>query len=157
MIGTDSYLELLGQSLTALMRAPGRIRQSIAESSFDAWIKYYRPDENAPNAIVSYYTKGALVALALDLTLRRDSRVTLDDVMRALWLRHGQPGIGVPEGGVEAMASELSQLDLAPFFHDFVYGTEELPLADLLRTVGIRSADPTIAGRQGQGWQAGTE
>jgi predicted metalloprotease with PDZ domain len=138
VIGTEAYLELLGQNLTALMRSPGRTRQSIAESSFDAWIKYYRPDENAPNAIVSYYTKGALVALALDLTLRRDSRITLDDVMRALWLRYGQPAIGVPEGGVEAVASELSQLDLAPFFRNFVYGTEELPLADLLRTVGVR-------------------
>ncbi len=67
LIGTDSYLELLGQNLTALMRTPGRTRQSIADSSFDAWIKYYRRDENAPNAIVSYYIKGALVALALDL------------------------------------------------------------------------------------------
>ncbi len=138
LIGSDSYLELLGQNLTVLMRTPGRTRQSIAESSFDAWIKYYRRDENAPNAIVSYYTKGALVALALDLTLRRDSRITLDDLMRALWLRYGQPGIGVPEGGVETLASELSGIDLAPFFRDFVYGTEELRLGELLHTVGIR-------------------
>ena len=97
--------------------------------------------------------------MALDLTLRRDSRVTLDDVMRALWQRHGQPGIGVPEGGVEAMASELSGLDLAPFFHDFVYGTDELPLADLLRTVGASERLQTrrSQGRKGQGRQAGAE
>jgi predicted metalloprotease with PDZ domain len=137
LISTDSYLELLGQNLTALLRTPGRNRQSVAESSFDAWIKYYRQDENSPNAIVSYYVKGAFVGLALDLTLRRDSRITLDDVMRALWQRYGRQGIGVPEGGVESVAGELSGLDLAPFFRDFVHGTVELPLATLLRTVGV--------------------
>src|SRR5450631_1237072 len=137
LISVDDYLELLGQNMTGLMRTPGRNLQSLAESSFDAWIKYYRQDENSPNAIVSYYTKGALVGLALDLTLRRDSRITLDDVMRALWQRYGQPGIGVPEGGVEAIASELSGLDLAPFFRDFVHGTAELPLAQLLQSIGI--------------------
>jgi predicted metalloprotease with PDZ domain len=137
VISVDDYLELLGQNMTTLLRTPGRTRQSLAESSFDAWIKYYRQDENSPNALVSYYIKGALVGLLLDLKLRRDSHVTLDDVMRALWRRHGQQGIGVPEDGVEAMASELSGLDLAPFFGDFVYGTAELPLAESLRTVGI--------------------
>jgi predicted metalloprotease with PDZ domain len=137
LISVDDYLELLGQNMTGLMRTPGRNLQSLAESSFDAWIKYYRQDENSPNAIVSYYTKGALVGLALDLTLRRDGRITLDEVMRALWQRYGQKAIGVPEGGVEAIASELSGLDLAPFFRGFVYGTAELPLAELLRIVGI--------------------
>ncbi len=137
LITIDDYLELLGQNITALLRTPGRAKQSIAESSFDAWIKYYRQDENSPNAIVSYYIKGALVGLALDLRLRRDSSITLDDVMRALWQRYGLQGIGVPERGVEAVASELSNLDLAAFFRDFVHGTTELPLADLLRSVGI--------------------
>jgi predicted metalloprotease with PDZ domain len=136
-IGITSYLELLGRNITAHLRAPGRAKQSIAEASFDAWIKYYRHDENAPNAIVSYYVKGALVALLLDLTLRRSSSVTLDDVMRALWQRYGQTGAGVPEGGVEAIASELSGRDLAAFFHDYVHGMVELPLAELLGTVGV--------------------
>jgi predicted metalloprotease with PDZ domain len=137
LIQVDNYLELLGQNITTLMHTPGRTRQSIAESSFDAWIKYYRQDENSPNAIVSYYNKGALVALALDLKMRRESRATLDDVMRALWQRYGQSAIGVPEGGVEAIASELSGLDLGAFFRDFVYGTVELPLAQLLQSVGV--------------------
>ena len=61
--------------------------QSVAQASFDAWVKYYRQDENTPNATVSYYTKGALVALCLDLTLRHEGKTTLDAVMRALWLR----------------------------------------------------------------------
>ncbi len=62
-----SYLEAVARTITQLLRTPGRRRQSVAESSFDAWIKYYRQDENSPNAIVSYYGKGALVALCLDL------------------------------------------------------------------------------------------
>ena len=56
-----------------MLRAPGRAVQSLADSSFDAWIKYYRQDENSPNAIVSYYVKGSLVALLLDLVLRTES------------------------------------------------------------------------------------
>lgn len=102
------YLELLGRDITTILRTPGRLRQSVADSSFDAWIKFYRQDENSPNAIVSYYAKGALVALALDLTLRRTGRGSLDDVMRTLWARHGQTGLGVPEGGVEAVAAEIA-------------------------------------------------
>ena len=128
----------LGRNVTAVLRTPGRTRQSVADSSFDAWIKYYRPDENSPNAVVSYYVKGALVGLALDLTLRRDSGITLDDVMRELWRRYGALGIGVPEGGVEEIASELSGRDLAPFFARYVHGTMELPLAELLAVVGIK-------------------
>ncbi len=138
VISVDEYLELLGRNVTVVLRTPGRARQSVADSSFDAWIKYYRPDENSPNAVVSYYVKGALVGLALDLTLRRDCGITLDDVMRELWRRYGALGIGVPEGGVEAVASELSGRDLAPFFARYVHGTLELPLAELLAVVGIK-------------------
>jgi predicted metalloprotease with PDZ domain len=137
VIGVADYLELIGRQISALLRAPGRERQSVAESSFDAWIKYYRQDDNAPNAIVSYYVKGALIALALDLELRLRSAITLDEVMRALWQRHGQTGIGVPEDGVQTLASELSGLDLHAFFRDYVHGTVELPLASLLREFGV--------------------
>ncbi len=91
VIDAGSYLELLGQTITGVLRTPGRHVQSVADSSFDAWIKFYRRDENAPNAVVSYYAKGALVALALDLTLR-DAGASLDDLMRLLWQRHGAGG-----------------------------------------------------------------
>ena len=137
VIGVSDYLEILGRDITRLLRAPGRSRQSVAESSFDAWIKYYRQDENTPNVVVSYYVKGALIALALDLTLRRAGVTTLDDVMRALWQRHGGPGVGVPEGGVETIASELAGIDLTEFFDQYVRGTAELPLAVLLAPFGI--------------------
>ncbi len=136
VIEPTSYLELVGQALTAVARDPGRHVQSVADASFDAWIKYYRRDENSPNAGVSYYVKGSLIALALDLTLRVRG-TSLDDVMRTLWQRHGQTGTGVPEGGFESLAMELAGADLATFFARYVRGTEDPPLATLLEDVGV--------------------
>ena len=157
VIGVDDYLELLGRQVSALLRTPGRERQSVAESSFDAWIKYYRQDENAPNAIVSYYVKGALIALALDLELRLHGSVTLDDVMRALWRRHGQTGAGLPEGGFEAIAAEVSGLDLGDFFRDYVNGTVELPLPSLLSEFGIGWNLRPAGGAKDKGGTSGKE
>jgi predicted metalloprotease with PDZ domain len=139
LIGPESYLELLGRSITALLRTPGRARQSVAEASFDAWIKYYRPDENSPNAGVSYYVKGSLIALALDLTLRSRTRGrrSLDDVMRALWQRHGATGVGVAEDGIERLAEEVSGVPLRRFFDAALRSTAELPLKALLRRFGV--------------------
>jgi predicted metalloprotease with PDZ domain len=139
LITPESYLELVGQNITRVLRGPGRHKQSVAESSFDAWTKYYRQDENSPNAIVSYYAKGAMVALALDLELRRrsDGHCSLDDVMRLLWQRYGKTGAGVAEDGVLAAAQEILGSSLAGFFSSAVDGTEDLPLASLLAEFGV--------------------
>ena len=137
-ITTKSYLELLGQTMTRVHRRHARRVQSVADSSFDAWTKFYRQDENAPNAVVSYYAKGALVALALDLQLRRHSgdAIGLDTVMGELWKRYGD-GSGVPEDGLERLVEELCGSPMTSFFDAYVRGTEELPLAELLSHVGI--------------------
>ena len=142
LITSESYLELLGRTITRLLRGAGRFKQTVEESSFDAWIKFYKPDENTPNAVVSYYTKGALVALALDLTIRRGAGggASLDDVMRALWDRYGKTGVGVPEDGVERVAQEVSGLDLRPWFDRALRGTEDLDLESLLADVGVAVA-----------------
>ena len=139
LIGVDSYLELVGQTITRVMRSGGRRRQSVAESSFDAWTKFYKQDANAANAIISYYAKGALVALSLDLKLRSetDGAVSLDDVMKAAWQRWGETGEGLPEDGFERLCAEVSGLDLEDFFNAAVRGTGELPLEALLKTQGI--------------------
>jgi predicted metalloprotease with PDZ domain len=138
-IDARGYLELLAETMTKVLRNPGRRHQSVAESSFDAWTKFYKQDENAPNAIVSYYGKGALTALALDLTLRTESdgQHSLDDLMRALWARYGRGGVGVPERGIEALAAELSGLDLEGFFAQALDGTTDLDLPALLAKVGV--------------------
>jgi predicted metalloprotease with PDZ domain len=155
LISVEAYLGLLGQDITKVLRGAGRRKQSLADSSFDAWIKFYRQDENAPNAIVSYYVKGALVALLLDLKLRRESAATLDDVMRALWQRHGQTGIGVAEDGVQRIAAELSGLDLAEFFARCVEGTDELPLADALAAAGVELHLRPAEGNKDAGGKSG--
>ena len=136
------WQELTAKTLSAVEKCPGRQRQTLAESSFDAWSKFYRPDENTPNAVVSYYAKGALVALALDLTLRDQTagRVSLDTVMLALWQRHGQTGVGIGEQSVQQIAEELSGLKLNKFFASAVDGTDDLPLKRLLARFGITLA-----------------
>jgi predicted metalloprotease with PDZ domain len=122
-----------------VLRGAGRTRQSIAASSFDAWTKFYKQDENAPNAIVSYYAKGALVAFGLDITLRlaSDGSCSLDDLMRRLWQRFGKPDVGVPERGIEREVAELLGSPLDDFFAAYVRGTDELPLDDWFAALGI--------------------
>ena len=134
------FLDRLGDSIARLEALPGRLHQSLEDSSFDAWIKYYRPDESSANTSISYYTKGALVALALDLTIRRDtdSKYSLDSVMRACWKHFGETGEGMPERGLESIAQAFTGLDLEEFFERYVRGTGELPLQRLLQDFGIR-------------------
>ncbi|ATE59949.1 M61 family metallopeptidase [Thauera sinica] len=147
VIALEDYLGLLGKTISNVLRTPGRLKQSVAESSFDAWIKYYRQDENSPNAIVSYYAKGALIALALDLQLRAatSGRASLDDVMRLLWQRHGQTGAGVEEDGIFAAVAEIAASRgsealggrLSRWLRLAVEGTDDLPLPRLLKSFGI--------------------
>ena len=139
LIDQSEYLELVGKTITRVIRGDGRRRQSVAESSFDAWTKFYKQDANAGNSIVSYYAKGALIAVALDLKLRSetDGHVSLDDVMRACWARWGELGEGMSERGFEQVAAEVSGLDLGDFFDASVRGTGELPLEQLLKEHGV--------------------
>jgi len=139
VIDADSYLELLAQTITRLLRTPGRRLQSVADSSFHAWTRFYQQDENAPNAIVSYYTKGALVALGLDveLRLRSGDRLCLDDLMRRLWERYGRVDRALPEEGMRAEAEALLGSELGDFFEMAVEGTGELPLERWLAELGV--------------------
>ncbi|KAG0164871.1 hypothetical protein DFQ28_005543 [Apophysomyces sp. BC1034] len=150
LISQDDYFSLLGKTIGSVLRGRGRLRQTVAESSFDAWIKYYRQDENASNAIVSYYTKGSLVALALDLSIRAQTRhrKSLDDVMRVLWQRYGRDfyagrSTGIEAADVEALFAEASGADLKKLFRDGVNGTRDLPLDALLTPFGIELAADT--------------
>ena len=137
LIPVESYLELVGQIATRVLRGSGRLKQTLEESSFDAWTKFYKQDANAGNAIVSYYAKGALVALALDLKIRSESGSSLDEVMRECWRRFGETGDGMPERGLETVCAEVTGLDLGDFFDACIRGTGELPLPRLLAKFGI--------------------
>ena len=144
LITLQEYLDTLARTIRNVLRGSGRLKQSVAESSFDAWVKFYRQDENAPNAIVSYYAKGALVALCLDLLLRQGTRgaKSLDDVMRLLWRDYGARNLGVPEDGIEqavyATGGAALKPRLAAFFRAAVQGTRDLPLAVLLGAAGFK-------------------
>lgn len=152
LIDAPRYLGLLGKTLSQVLATPGRKVQSLAQASFDAWTKYYRPDENTANATVSYYTKGALVALALDLSLRATPRADLDTLMRRLWAL-GPDGQGGPigEDDIVREASALAGRSLAGEIQAWVHGTEDLPLPRLLSEHGISWTDetPTLAQRLG--------
>jgi predicted metalloprotease with PDZ domain len=139
LLSADDYFDILGRSITSLLRNPGRSKQTVSEASWDAWIKYYRPDENSPNSQVSYYLKGSLIGLCLDLTIRgrTQGRKSLDDVMRALWVRYGQTGIGIAEDELERIVAEVSGLRLHRFFDRVLRSTQELPLSEALRAVGL--------------------
>ena len=149
LIDDATYLKLLAKATNQVLQTPGRSVQTVAQASFDAWVKYYRQDENTPNATVSYYTKGSLVALCLDLTLRREGKTTLDDVMRALWKRcAGGPMTEADlrtELAVQAGRSFDNELD------QWVHSTAELPLAELLAAHGValKPEQPQLAQRLG--------
>ena len=142
LLDNAGYLKLLNKTINQVMQTPGRLVQSVAEASFDAWVKYYRQDENTPNATVSYYTKGSLVALCFDLTLRTEAREhrrakagTLDDVMRALWLRCKAGPMREAD-----FAEELAAAGHRPYAAElarWVHGRDELPLKALLQHHGV--------------------
>jgi predicted metalloprotease with PDZ domain len=139
LIDDAKYLQLLNKTINQVLQTPGRHVHSVAQSSFEAWTKYYRPDANSPNLTVSYYTKGALVAVCLDLSLRlhgvKNHSLCLDDVMRALWTRcHGGP---MTEADVLAVLKDLTGRSWAREFKAWVHGTGDLPLQPLLAAHGV--------------------
>ena len=135
LIDDATYLKLLTKTVNQVLQTPGREMQSVAQASFDAWVKYYRQDENTANATVSYYTKGALVALCFDLTLRLEGHANLDQVMRALWLRCKAGPMA--EADFAAVLKELGGRAFHRELAAWVHGTRELPLKELLEQHGI--------------------
>ena len=105
--------------------------------------------------MVSYYAKGALVGLGARPTLLRRESASLDDVMRALWQRYGRTGIGVPEGGIARLASEIAGRDLGDFFARHVDGLEDPPLADLFASFGVTMLLRAAEGPRDRGGTAG--
>ena len=137
LIDSALYLKLITRTINQVLQTPGRHVQSVAESSFDAWVKYYRQDENTANHTVSYYTKGSLVALCLDLALRSGSGSSLDDVMRGLWRK--SEGGPISEADVLAVVTELGNADIAQQLQSWVHSTNDLPLRELLAQHGINT------------------
>lgn len=135
LIDDATYLKLLSKTINMVAQTPGRQVQTVAQASFDAWVKYYRQDENTPNATVNYYTKGALIALCLDLSLRAEKH-SLDEVMQGLWKRcKAGP---MREQDVLDELQALTGRSWRKELQAWVHSTAELPLARLLEAQGIR-------------------
>jgi len=134
LINDATYLKLLGKTIAQVQQTPGRHVQSVAQASLDAWVKYYRQDENTVNATVSYYTKGSLVALCLDLKLRQEHH-SLDAVMRGLWKRC--PAGPMREQDLLDELQALTGRNWQTEIHDWVHSTHDLPLRELLSGQGV--------------------
>ena len=135
-----AYLAALSQEITRYLTTPGRLVQPLSESSFDAWIKLYRPDANSANSQMSYYLKGEMVTLLLDLAIRirhRNQR-SFDDVMRSMWQEFGKDEIGFTPEQVKKVIEEIAGFDLTDFFDRYVDGIEELPFDEYLAGFGLR-------------------
>ena len=153
LIDAASYLELLAQTMTRVQRGLGRSRQSVAESSFNTWTKFYQQDENAANAIVSYYAKGSLIAACIDLKMRLLSggETSLDDLMRRLWSDYLQSGEGIAQDRIRQLAAELCGEQLGAFIDELVHGTDDPPLPQLLTEAGIEVTRRAPANAQDKG------
>ncbi|MGE0489969.1 MAG: M61 family metallopeptidase [Vulcanimicrobiota bacterium] len=136
------YLKALSKSVERLQTTPGRKVRSLAEASFDAWIKLYAPDENTNNTNISYYTKGALVSWLLDIEIRQATggQKTLDDLLRLAYQRFAKDGF--EEQAFRQLASEVAGKDLSGFFSRNVDSTQELDYAPALTYFGLRFKPP---------------
>jgi predicted metalloprotease with PDZ domain len=149
LIDDTTYFKLINKAINMVLQAPGRQVQSVAQASFDAWVKYYRQDENTPNATISYYTKGALVAMCLDLSMRSEGNANLDQVMRGLWQRcQGGP---LTEADLLAELQEQTGRSWQKEIRAWVHSTQELPLKTLLSSHGVlvHEDPPQMAQRLG--------
>lgn len=135
----DDYLKKLSKQIESLQTTPGRLVQPLEESSFDAWIKYYRRDENSINSGISYYTKGSVVAFLLDARIRSATggRRSLDDVLRLAWQRYAGER-GFQPGELRAVVKEVAGTDLEPWMAHALESTEELDYSEALAWYGLR-------------------
>jgi predicted metalloprotease with PDZ domain len=135
----DEFLEGLSSEIESLQTTPGRLVQSAELASLDAWIRFYRPDENTSNSSVNYYTKGALIAFLLDAKIRKatSGNRSLDDVMRAAYERYSGKTGYTPEQ-FRAVAEQVAGIDLQTFWRQAVESTAELDYSEALETFGLR-------------------
>ncbi len=139
VINVENYLDMLAKNITRYLRAGGRKKQTVTDSSFDAWTKFYKQDENSVNSIVSYYVKGGLVALCLDFKIREqtEGKNDLDDLLRQIWQSYGKIQKGVDEKDIQIMTETLVGENMDSFFNHLLYSTDELDLTSVFKKLNI--------------------
>jgi predicted metalloprotease with PDZ domain len=140
IISPVQYVQVLNEAITRLMRNPGRLKQSASGSSFEAWNKFYKQDAGSVNHIVSYYNKGAIIALCLDITLRQQSnnKVSLDNVMKCLWEQYGKTQLGTADDVILTLCKTEFDIDLNSFLYLATQTPIDLPLPTLLHSIGLQ-------------------
>ena len=135
----DAYLALLGRAIESQRNRPGSRVQSLAESSFDAWVKFNHPTPDDVNSTISFYEAGAMASLLLDMELRTrtDNRVSLDDAMRKLYVRFPLSGSGYTMEDLVGILDRMSESSFRTFFESFITGAGVYPFEDALRVVGL--------------------
>jgi predicted metalloprotease with PDZ domain len=135
-----SYLNHLSREVVRYQNTPGKAVQPLSESSFDTWIKLYRPDANSPNSQISYYLKGEMVSLLLDLLIRarHDNMRSLDDVMRVMWQEFGEAEIGYTPKQLQTVIESVAGVDLTDFFDQYIDGLVDLPFNQYLEPFGLQ-------------------
>jgi predicted metalloprotease with PDZ domain len=144
----QEFLTELSKEITRFLTTPGRLVQPLSESSFDAWIKLYRPDANSSNSQISYYLKGEMVTLLLDLLIRdrTQGHKSFDDVLIAMWEQFGKSEIGFTETQLKNIIESVANQDLTEFYDRYIHGVEELPFNDYFTPFGLelKPADAAI-------------
>jgi predicted metalloprotease with PDZ domain len=151
----EELLDAISNQIEDLQATPGRLVQSVEQASFDAWIKYYRPDENSANVSISYYTKGVVLGFLLDAKIRAATTgaKSLDDVMRTAFERFsGARGFTPDE--FRSVAEQVGGVSLASFWETAVEGKAELDYTEALQTFGLRfrSVEAPGSDRLGRAW-----
>ncbi|MGB3726895.1 MAG: PDZ domain-containing protein, partial [Glaciecola sp.] len=139
IISPEKYVQVLNEVFTRLLKNNGRHKQSVASSSFEAWSKFYKQDAGSVNHIVSYYNKGTVVALCLDIMVRQQSNNahSLDDIMRLLWEQYGKPQIGTKDDVIQTLCKSDLHINLDTFIHMATETSMDLPFASLLQSIGL--------------------
>ena len=135
----QEYLKTLADRIKLYEKLPGRLIQSLSESSFDTWIKLYKPDSDSPNRTISYYLKGDLVGMCLDLAIRHHTanQGSLAEVLRRLYDRYGSRGIGFPESVYQETVEEVAGCSFEDFFRHYIDGTDPVPFEQFLNYAGL--------------------
>jgi predicted metalloprotease with PDZ domain len=137
---TADFLKILSKDITRYLNTPGRTIHPLSESSFDAWIKLYRSDAHSDNVQISYYLKGELVSLLLDLLIRarHHNQRSLDNVMSKMWQKFGKPEIGFTSQQLQNVIELVAGIQLQNFFRRYLDVTEDLPFDDYLEPFGLK-------------------
>ncbi len=148
--GAKTYLKNLSKEITRYLTTPGRMVQPLSESSFDAWIKLYRPDANTPNSQMSYYLKGAMVTFLMDLKIRlqHQNQKSFDQVLPLMWQQFGQAEIGFTPEQLKQVIESVAEFDLTDFFERYIDGLDELPFEEYLREFGLKLVSNVDEGSQ---------